>query len=194
MKPLLGDNRPSCSFEGCTRPHEAKSLCRAHYKQWLTTGRLKPIRARISSEKVFDSDGNKWCSGCRRYQRPSDFYQRAESKNGLSHWCKSCESIQGRLKNYQLTPEAFEALLIQQGGACALCKSKDPGGKGTWHVDHDHRCCPYPGKSCGKCVRGLLCHGCNLGLGNFEDDINRLKAAIAYLERHGQESETSASA
>jgi hypothetical protein len=32
-------------------------------------------------------------------------------------------------------------------------------------------------------IRDILCHGCNVGLGAFADDISRLKNAIAYLEK-----------
>jgi hypothetical protein len=31
-------------------------------------------------------------------------------------------------------------------------------------------------------VRGLLCHNCNKGLGNFRDNIEFLESAVSYLK------------
>jgi predicted nucleic acid-binding Zn ribbon protein len=80
-----------------------------------------------------------------------------------------------RTRAYGITAEWYAETLITQGNACAICRDTEPGGKGGWHVDHDH--------ATGK-VRGLLCHGCNIALGYLKDDITRLRAAIAYLEAH----------
>jgi hypothetical protein len=38
-------------------------------------------------------------------------------------------------------------------------------------------------KSCGKCVRGLVCNRCNRVIGNAQDDVGLLKSAVAYLEQ-----------
>lgn len=83
-------------------------------------------------------------------------------------------------EEYGLTSTQFDALLASQGGGCAVCKTPDPGGRGTWHIDHDHTCCPGK-RSCGACIRGILCSGCNIGLGHFGDDADRLMQAAAYL-------------
>lgn len=78
----------------------------------------------------------------------------------------------------------YEVLLMIQEGGCAICGTSDPGsGKVYFSVDHDHSCCPGK-KSCGKCVRGLLCGRCNFGLGLFKDDTNALKNAVNYLEKY----------
>lgn len=59
-----------------------------------------------------------------------------------------------------------------QGGVCAICECPD---KKRLSVDHDHQT--------GK-IRGLLCANCNLALGNFKDDPDRLAKAIVYLKRN----------
>lgn len=72
-----------------------------------------------------------------------------------------------------MSPEDFAARLEKQGGKCAICDTTTPGGKGAFHIDHDH--------STGK-IRGLLCHRCNVGLGQFQDNIDRLERAKEYLK------------
>jgi hypothetical protein len=71
-------------------------------------------------------------------------------------------------------------LLDIQGGLCAICTMPMIPGKGTC-IDHDHTCCPGK-RSCGKCIRGLLCQKCNKGLGCFTDDIYKLQTAIEYVQ------------
>lgn len=81
---------------------------------------------------------------------------------------------------FNVTPERYQAIFAGQGGVCAACGTT-PESNRRLSIDHDHSCCPTPGRSCGKCVRGLLCNRCNVGLGFFDDDADRLMAAAAYL-------------
>jgi hypothetical protein len=84
---------------------------------------------------------------------------------------------------FGLAPEDIEALIQAQGGVCGLCK-QDFSKEETF-VDHDHACCPgRTQKTCGKCVRTILCRRCNQGLGYFFDDPELLRAAADYIERH----------
>jgi hypothetical protein len=79
-----------------------------------------------------------------------------------------------------LTPQEFESLLASQEGKCAVCRRAEPGGKGRWHVDHDHSCCGKK-RACKSCIRGLLCFSCNVALGYLGDDPAVLLAAANYL-------------
>jgi Recombination endonuclease VII len=67
--------------------------------------------------------------------------------------------------NYRLRRPDYELMLP---GGCGICGRK-LGDIGV-DVDHDHAC-DHPGKgwfSCRDCVRGLLCHPCNIRLGMHE--------------------------
>lgn len=73
-------------------------------------------------------------------------------------------------RSYGLSVEQYAAMSAAQGGVCAICK-QPPRGKPPVNkhlaVDHDHSCCPGK-KSCGRCVRGLLCARCNRTLSWFD--------------------------
>jgi hypothetical protein len=75
---------------------------------------------------------------------------------------------------YGLEESDVESMLLDQRGTCAICEQ---GFIETPRVDHDHET--------GK-VRGLLCHHCNTGLGQFKDNIEILQNAIAYLEKFSE--------
>ena len=82
---------------------------------------------------------------------------------------------------YNLAPGQFDAMVLAQDNKCAICDSGFTA-ESKPHVDHDHACCSG-WKSCGACIRGLLCRACNRALGILEDDVARVRRAAAYLER-----------
>lgn len=74
------------------------------------------------------------------------------------------------MKKYGTTVEWYRDRLIEQSGVCAICKhlSHHHGTLQRLQVDHDHGCCDLHTKSCGKCIRGLLCADCNILLSYLE--------------------------
>ncbi len=76
-------------------------------------------------------------------------------------------------RHYGLTPESYNKMLEDQGSACAACQTTTPE-HGVWNIDHCHTT---------GLVRGILCPPCNRALGHANDDANRLRALITYLER-----------
>lgn len=94
---------------------------------------------------------------------------------------------------YRLSLDAYAALLAEQRGGCGICGTATAAIDGkAFAVDHDHRCCPTPQRSCGACVRGLLCGGCNGLLGFYElcltsaTSERQFRSYNAYLRRHAR--------
>lgn len=102
------------------------------------------------------------------------------------------------MKKYGTTVEWYRDRLVEQLGVCAICKhlSRRFGTLQRLQVDHDHDCCDLKTKSCGKCLRGLLCADCNVRLSYLEGILKEsrsvvpqwdtwLENAMLYLTRYG---------
>jgi len=74
-------------------------------------------------------------------------------------------------KNHGLSLVQYRKLQLQQNNQCAICK-KVEGDRLV--VDHCHTT---------MTIRGLLCVGCNRGIGFFDDEPKKLTAAGDYLKR-----------
>lgn len=80
---------------------------------------------------------------------------------------------QGLRYHYGVTLDAYNAILCEQRGVCAICGTLSVTVRSPrLVVDHDH--------STGE-LRGLLCHRCNCGLGYFKDNHGIIERALAYL-------------
>lgn len=82
--------------------------------------------------------------------------------------CRKSDSY-ARWHKYGLSETAYQALIVQQGGVCAICREAKP-----LCVDHCHRT---------KRVRALLCFDCNLALGFLRESPLTARAAASYLEQ-----------
>ena len=143
------------------------------------------------------------CTKCAIEKPTIDFYPDLNRKKGFYPSCRECvkktakrwarENPEKRriynqrwrqkhpdhwrrlsLAKYGLEPEDYDAILESQNGLCAICARECVTGRAL-HVDHDHAT---------GYVRGLLCHKCNSGLGQFADSPDVVRAALAYLERN----------
>jgi len=120
------------------------------------------------------------CTQC-SITKPIDEFDRFQKRKHIRQQCNTCVRLRRRwwilATKYGLSREQFTDMMQKQNGVCAICRCemttvrfKQPS------VDHSHKT--------GK-VRGLLCHGCNVGIGMLKESPIRLRAAIEYLERHG---------
>lgn len=199
MRDRRKTNPRKCSVDGCDRGHESQGYCGGHYARLKATGDVQadvPLRRR-DPERVCDHPG------CARPMRAGGLceahYSRkkhgrdmdAPIKERTRHTepqcyrpgCKNppvktgyCAAHISRglglLYKYNLTWDDFDRMYREQGGRCAICQTELLEDSPDISIDH----CHTEGH-----VRGLLCALCNVGLGSFQDDPERLRAAIAYL-------------
>ena len=76
---------------------------------------------------------------------------------------------------YGLLPGDYWLLWARSNGLCAICRNEQRSQRLV--VDHNH----VTGE-----VRGLLCRGCNMGIGNLGDHSEWLARGANYLRTNGQ--------
>ena len=134
------------------------------------------------------------CTKCKETKELNDknFCKSKRYVGGLTRWCRVCANkyrnewalgdrtdnmevsrareFAREMKKYGTTVEWYRARLIEQSGICAICNhlSHHHGTLQRLQVDHNHKCCDLRTKSCGKCLRGLLCADCNINLSYLE--------------------------
>ena len=171
-------------------------------------GKEKDRRSLLCRECRDNEAANRPCRGCGRSLSLDAYCTRPKANGGIRRRarCKECESgasvkyrksypdrVLNTKRNYArknpdkvrrwgfrqtwkkkgFDPGIVEAFAASQLQECAICKAtKDYQALG---VDHCHKT---------KKLRGLLCSGCNTGLGQFKDDPTLLRKAADYLERH----------
>lgn len=192
--------REKCSVPGCGRKHSAKGFCGAHYRR-NSEGRNMdtPITTpgRATEKCLVDScQGRHEAKGlCRRHyvrqQSGVDLTKPFKVQDWKFGVCRvegcEVEFLGGDLcTSHNTTRRKFNLTLDQlnrrESGVCDICGGTNKGGV-RLSVDHDHSCCPGKG-SCGKCVRGFLCSGCNTSIGQMGEDVDRIRASATYLEYH----------
>jgi len=133
----------------------------------------------------------KQCKMCKRRRSVTQFWKQKGTKDGLRIWCKSCSNADNkkwRANNREQHNDSIRVSKLKKAGAditrdrltelkaaqadlCAICR-KPEKGRARLAVDHCHK---------SGVVRGLLCRKCNNGIGHFDDSVELLRAAIAYL-------------
>ncbi|MEU0589915.1 endonuclease domain-containing protein [Streptomyces ardesiacus] len=116
------------------------------------------------------------CARCDAVLTEETGYRRSDSATFRS-LCRSCFAVERR-RRHDTTEEKRRSDLGLASGNCSICGSAETvtrsGRVRRASVDHCHRT---------GVIRGVLCSRCNAGLGMFEDDPARLRAAAEYLER-----------
>jgi hypothetical protein len=132
--------------------------------------------------ELFDKDyiityrngDTKVCNKCEQ-EKPVSCFSFHSGSNYLRPECKECNNELSRIRTelrltYGMPPSDY---------LCPICSKNSEqvagkGGKaGSWVLDHCHNTNKF---------RGWLCHKCNRGIGNFDDNTDLLMKAVEYLK------------
>lgn len=198
--------RMKCCQLDCEREVKARGLCQMHYARVLNSG--KP-RKKWRQTKWTNSDGTRMLcmdDGCNEpiktngkcqfhYDREWRLKNRPNTMKVCpvpgcgrpmikkSSICGACNSTRWR---YNLDYKTYIELRKPENYKCG---NPACGSTTHLHLDHDHKCCDNRVKSagdkvsCGRCIRGWLCLGCNTSLGKMRDDPRMLEGLLQYLQK-----------
>lgn len=116
------------------------------------------------------------CEDCREIQKRSEAFLATQKRYRERPENKYAQKGRRLRHQYGMGLPEYEALLKKQNSKCAICDCPLTDGRGSRsaHVDHCHKT---------GTVRGILCNGCNHGIGAMRENEDALAQAIVYLRR-----------
>lgn len=114
----------------------------------------------------------KECCVCGQLKSSSAFSRNGKNLDGLSSTCKECHKIASPASRWGMSVTEYLDFI---SGGCEACGSFE-----RLCIDHDHSCCEDYSKTCGKCIRGVLCYSCNIAEGHLKGDPERIQGLLRY--------------
>jgi len=132
-----------------------------------------PERVRESARRQRAANPEKRRESSRRYRAKPGYL--AKRRIAARRWYKAnpAKMREANWRKYGIPVEEARQRLAAHNGTCECCGSAKFSGKG-WHLDHDH--------TTGK-IRGIICLGCNAGIGHLGDNLAGVLLAVHYLQR-----------
>lgn len=150
---------PYCDRLFAVGNNSLKKFCsRSCKEEFRKSGRVsKDTRREIYEEKV------------ESWTKPDDIYAK-DYKSARQKWRKQA-ALRSKFRSIKSHSKEEILELRNKATHCQLCGEVSD----IWCADHDHKTGEF---------RGIICHHCNKGLGNFKDDVRRLEKAIIYLKKY----------
>jgi 5-methylcytosine-specific restriction endonuclease McrA len=161
--------------KGIPMPHK-------NMRQYLT-----PV-ASSEEKQAHASAGLQFCPLCQNSKLLMEFHASTRGKSG--GYCIECKRKKNRQhylahpgdrtdthrqRTYGVSPEDYEAMMLEQERSCGICKRPFEGmASRSIHIDHDHQT---------GAVRGILCQNCNNGAALLLDNPDLILEACCYIAR-----------
>lgn len=170
-------------FDYRSKTLRLKLLCKACQRAYYQKNKTR-IQSRKTENRRLNREETNAINRAYYHANRNKIRARYNIQYSESLYIQQKAADRSRQRHYNVTPEEYQRKLENQDYRCLICKRHANELGKPLGVDHDHGCCPQSSRSCGKCVRGLLCFNCNTGLGSLQDNPEFLRIAANYIESY----------